>query len=691
MQIDQLLNKLKNVKLSGKQWTAQCPSHQDRQNSLSISPGDDGRILLKCFTGCVVADIMSSLNLSTKDLFAKSAPSTASVHQKTTTTMQRGCTLEQYAKEKQLDINLLRSEDVRNHSYSGASAIRIPYYDLNRIEIAVRYRTALKKSAEEDNRFKWKIGSKLNLYGLWHLDTAKKNKYVLIVEGESDTHTAWQHNLPVLGLPGAANWKELWAEYLEDISKIYIVLEPDKGGEAVLKWLSRSTIRNKTYLVSLPNAKDLNELHCQGAEQFKETLQQALDSSVQWQDYSTKNETEKKDIAWKKCSSLAQQENILDAFAKKIEQSGAVGVSKEAKLVYLCATSRILTRPVSAVIKATSSAGKSFLVDNVLKYFPASAYYVLTAMSERALIYDDEPLKNRMLVIVEVVGMQGDITNLIIRSLLSEGYIRYKTVEKTKDGMKPRLIEREGPTGLLVTTTNLHLHAENETRLFAIPMNDSAEQTATIMMAMANENRIKIDYAEWHALQEWIQHSDHEVTIPYAHMLAEIIPPVAVRLRRDFKSVLNLITTSAILHQAIRKRNHQNKIIATFEDYEIIRDLIVDILSQGLETTVSQIMRETVQTVERLKKNDLYNQVTFTSIARELSIDKSTAKRRADSAVDAGYLKNGALEKRPADLSIGDPLPDDHEILPTREELERRCMVASKNERKDTDQDLLLI
>ena len=31
---------------------------------------------------------------------------------------------------------------------------------------------------------------------------------VVVVEGESDTHTLWNAGFPALGLPGAGNWKE---------------------------------------------------------------------------------------------------------------------------------------------------------------------------------------------------------------------------------------------------------------------------------------------------------------------------------------------------------------------------------------------------------------------------------------------------------------------------------------------------
>jgi hypothetical protein len=41
--------------------------------------------------------------------------------------------------------------------------------------------------------------------------------------------------------------------------------------------------------------------------------------------------------------------------------------------------------------------------------------------------------------------MASDFATYLMRSLLSEGAVRYETVESTKNGIKPRLIEREGP------------------------------------------------------------------------------------------------------------------------------------------------------------------------------------------------------------------------------------------------------
>src|SRR5262249_54746342 len=96
---------------------------------------------------------------------------------------------------------------------------------------------------------------------------------------------------------------------------------------------------------------------------------------------------------------------------------------------------------------------KSHTVQQVLKFFPADAYYDLTAMSERALAYSTEPLKHRFVVLYEAAGMKGQTAASLIRSLLSEGRIRYETVERTNKGLHAKLIKREGPTGLITTTT----------------------------------------------------------------------------------------------------------------------------------------------------------------------------------------------------------------------------------------------
>ncbi|HEY8756799.1 MAG TPA: hypothetical protein VIN65_10690 [Candidatus Dormibacteraeota bacterium] len=67
--VDRVLSHLEGTRRSGAGWTARCPNHDDRQASLSVKEGDDGRVLLHCFASCANADIVMSAGLSFPDLF----------------------------------------------------------------------------------------------------------------------------------------------------------------------------------------------------------------------------------------------------------------------------------------------------------------------------------------------------------------------------------------------------------------------------------------------------------------------------------------------------------------------------------------------------------------------------------------------------------------------------------------------
>jgi hypothetical protein len=64
-----LLTKFAGVKKTSSGWSARCPAHEDRQASLSIGVGDDGRVLLKCHAGCDYKKIVAALGLEERDLF----------------------------------------------------------------------------------------------------------------------------------------------------------------------------------------------------------------------------------------------------------------------------------------------------------------------------------------------------------------------------------------------------------------------------------------------------------------------------------------------------------------------------------------------------------------------------------------------------------------------------------------------
>ena len=74
MTLQDILSRLDVKNGSGGQYMARCPCHNDRQASLSVGIGNDGRVLMHCFAGCDTADVMAELGLTMRDLFVDLKP-----------------------------------------------------------------------------------------------------------------------------------------------------------------------------------------------------------------------------------------------------------------------------------------------------------------------------------------------------------------------------------------------------------------------------------------------------------------------------------------------------------------------------------------------------------------------------------------------------------------------------------------
>ena len=67
--IEKVLSRLEGIRGGNSSWTARCPGHEDKRNSLSIYEGIDGKVLLKCHAGCETENILTAIDLGMKDLF----------------------------------------------------------------------------------------------------------------------------------------------------------------------------------------------------------------------------------------------------------------------------------------------------------------------------------------------------------------------------------------------------------------------------------------------------------------------------------------------------------------------------------------------------------------------------------------------------------------------------------------------
>ncbi len=364
---------------------------------------------------------------------------------------------------------------------------------------------------------------------------------------------------------------------------------------------------------------------------------------------------------------LARSPDILSSLAVDLERAGLAGEKRTAQIIYLAATSRLFSQPLSVAVKGPSSGGKSYTVQSALRFLPQEACFTLTSASEKALIYTDEDLHHRMLVLYEADAIaKAGHGAYLLRTLLSEGEIRHETVEKAGKGFATTKITKSGPTGLIVTTAATGLDAELETRMLSL----AVEQTRAVFRSLArNDNSsdaVALDYERWHRLQRWLAAGQRNVIIPFAEQLADRVLALAVRQRRDFGAMLTLIRAHALLHRASRDLTEAGAIIATVQDYAVVRELVADLFSEGIEATVSATVRETVDAVAALNKNE----VSLGELAAKLRLDKSVTSRRLRQATGLGYLVNLETRRgRPARIVLGDPMPEMVKLLPEPTEL----------------------
>ena len=196
-----------------------------------------------------------------------------------------GLTLEAYAQAKKLPVAFLRElgvETIANPYKPGAQAIAIPYRKRDGSLLRNRIRQALHKPRDgKDMRMLWDKDKDagVSLYGLDQLERSPaKGCPVLLVEGESDVQTLWLRGYDGVGVPGANNYKPARDDKELEGFDVIAIVEPDAGGEALLKRLSQSKLREAIRAVWLQDFgyKDVSELHLNGDHEFDDVLQMAI-------------------------------------------------------------------------------------------------------------------------------------------------------------------------------------------------------------------------------------------------------------------------------------------------------------------------------------------------------------------------------------------------------------------------------
>jgi hypothetical protein len=373
---------------------------------------------------------------------------------------------------------------------------------------------------------------------------------------------------------------------------------------------------------------------------------------------------------------LLDAPNLLDRVGEAIRARGFAGDLKPPLIVFIGLVSRFLARPLNLAVVAPSSAGKNRAVDAALELVPEDAYFMEKAGSARALIYSETSFKNKIVVVAEADSIPEDgPAASAVRSLVTDSAMTYDVVEKDATGkFTTRRIERQGPTGLITTSTKA-LPEQMNTRMLTLSVSDTPDQTRAVLLAHAaavNGDTANFDLSGFLALQDWLESGGvHSVYIPYARRLAELAPVKFVRMRRDFRQLLTVISAVALLHQRQRSVDNRGRIIADIRDYELARSLLIDVFTAAASGGISRSVRETVEALVRIYHDKPLMQK---ALCDELKLDKDTVYHRVRRAIQLGLIRNLETRKgQPSQLVPGDPLEPEEQSLPLPSALGEVC------------------
>lgn len=297
---------------------------------------------------------------------------------------------------------------------------------------------------------------------------------------------------------------------------------------------------------------------------------------------------------------MLRDPKLLDLITKDVQDLGVTGEENLIALLYLIATSRLLHKPLAAIISSASSTGKSLVVNLVERCIPPEAKVVLTSVTSAGLFHlcDDDPeaLEHKLLWLGERKKRRGaaeaDATGPL-RQLLSEGKIsRIITDTSTKPSSKREMVVY-GPVAFVETTTNGpdKIFTEDLNRCLLLKTDDSPAQTERVLAFTAAKaaGLISVDedaiVNKHYDLQGLLK--SYDVVIPYATELTKAFPQNRPEVRRAFNSFLSVIQASALLHQKQRALDPEGRLVATLDDYAIAQRLCSGPLEEQLGRRIS--------------------------------------------------------------------------------------------------------
>jgi len=287
---------------------------------------------------------------------------------------------------------------------------------------------------------------------------------------------------------------------------------------------------------------------------------------------------------------------LIERLQQDFDRTGLVGEPVNALAGYLAAISRKLATPLAIIVQSTSAAGKSALMEAVLRLVPEEDRVHYSAMTGQSLFYlGEKDLKHKILAIAEEEGVRQ--AAYALKLLQSQGELTIASTGKDPDTgqLVTQEYHVEGPVMLFLTTTAIDIDEELLNRCLVLSIDESRAQTRAIQQRQRTKRTLAGLLADTEAEALTVLHRNAQrllkplaVVNPYADRLTFL--DERTRTRRDQQKYLTLIDAIALLHQhqrAAKTVTHQGRTIDYIEvipaDIALANRLAHEVLGRSID------------------------------------------------------------------------------------------------------------
>ncbi len=370
------------------------------------------------------------------------------------------------------------------------------------------------------------------------------------------------------------------------------------------------------------------------------------------------------DFVRQEADTMLRGENL---FKRIIDDAAAMGVAGERELiatVYLVGVSRLLDKPLAAIVQGLSSSGKSYVPERVASLFPPEAILLATQQTPQALFYMPAgSLSHRFVVAGERSRMEQDDAaeaTRALREMLSSGKLSKLIPMKIDGRMETKLIEQDGPIAFIETTTLTNIFDEDANRCILVNTDERREQTRRIVTKLAKRyagdvsGDAKRIAERHHAAQRMLQ--PWPVVIPFANRVGDLFDSDRVEVRRAFPQLMSMVQASALLHQ-FQRQIDDGRLLATIDDYQLARHLLARPFSRQLGGGLSDPARRYFERLEAWASGEF----TTTDAKKQESVTGRAVTGWLSELADAGLVDQLEPHKgsKPARWKLTGVKPDD--------------------------------